>query len=72
MTMIASLAASCGCTTLKFIYASRSISRPIPQFRRPTFPAAQLLNPVVEGILQADMVRFKDYAAAHLANTKAA
>lgn len=31
----------------------------------------QLLNPVVEGILQADMVRFKDYAAAHLANTKA-
>ncbi|KAI7844181.1 hypothetical protein COHA_002316 [Chlorella ohadii] len=35
-------------------------------------PFASLLNPVVEGILQADMVRFKDYAAAHLANTKAA
>lgn len=37
----------------------------------PPSPPVQLLNPVVEGILQADMVRFKDYAAAHLANTKA-
>lgn len=54
--------------------------QPLPVLHSPTLPTAdplppsphaQLLNPVVEGILQADMVRFKDYAAAHLANTKA-
>lgn len=44
--------------------------------RQPSPPSApalllQLLTPVVEGILQADMQRFADYAVKHMASTKA-
>lgn len=55
-----------GSTLLSSVQTTTAVAPPNPA------PPSQLLNPVVEGILQADMVRFKDYAAAHLANTKAA
>lgn len=50
----------------------RALLLPDPPAACPTHPhPLQLLTPIVERVLQRDMQRFAEYAAQHMANSKA-